>query len=105
MIMLFTADELLHELDLVDATIAQLVRCAGTGASADFERRLDTHARSLRAMLDVDGAAVVQDTMEAARRVLDAADPAAPIMMLDMARENLAAVIRRQAARATPRAA
>lgn len=103
--MLFTADELLHELDLIDATMARVIRSAGGGGSADFERRLDTHARSLRAMLDADAAAVVQDTIDAARRVLDSADPAAPLLMLSMARDTLAAVVRRQAARAAPRAA
>ena len=46
-------------------------------------------------MLDEDGAAVTLDTIDAAKRVMTAADPAAPLLMLEMARQNLAAVIRR----------
>ena len=39
------------------------------------------------------------DTIDAARRAMSAADPAAPLMVLAMSRDNLAAVVRRQAAR------
>lgn len=91
----FSADELRAELERCDATMAIAVRRAGQGSDPVFERRLDAHARSLRAMLDADGAAVTMDTIDAAKRVLSAADPAAPLLMLAMARENLAAVIRR----------
>lgn len=99
------ADELLHELDLIDATMDAATRRAGGGCDPEFERRLDTHARRLRVLLDADGVAVAQDTIDAARRVMEAADPAAPLLMLDMGRQTLAAMIRRQAVRASPRAA
>lgn len=91
----FSADELRAELERIDATMAIAVRRAGQGSDPVFERRLDAHGRSLRAMLDADGAAVTMDTIDAAKRVMSAADPAAPLLMLAMARENLVAVIRR----------
>ncbi|MFD0739711.1 hypothetical protein ACFQZQ_10510 [Lysobacter koreensis] len=99
------ADELLTELARADASLALAVRRAGQGCEPEFERRLDGHARSLRALLDGNGAEVATDTVEAAKRVLDAADPAAPLLMLAMARETLTALVRRQAARLTQQAA
>ncbi len=77
----------------------QVVRRAGRGTDPEFNRRLDRHARCLRAMLDAEGLVVAMDTLEAARRAMDAADPAAPLLMLAISRENLAAVVRRQASR------
>ncbi|HEY0661587.1 MAG TPA: hypothetical protein VGD21_09765 [Lysobacter sp.] len=99
------ADELLHELARVDATMLQVIRRAGQGCGPDFERRLDTHARSLRALLGSDATDVVPDAVDAAKRVMTAADPSAPLLMLAMARDTLAAVVRRQAARATRKVA
>ena len=99
------ADELLQELARIDATMASVIRRAGQGCGPDFERRLDTHARSLRALLGADAAAVVTDVVDAAKRVMTAADPAAPLLMLAMARETLTAVVRRHAARVTRRVA
>lgn len=96
-----TADELLQELARLDATMQQVIRRAGRGCGPNFERRLDAHARSLRAMLDTDHAELATDIIEAAKRVIHAADPAAPLLMLAMARKTLAAVIRRQAMRST----
>ena len=95
------ADELLTELARADASLALAIRRAGQGCEPEFERRLDGHTRSLRALLDGNGAQVAADTIEAAKRVLDAADPAAPLLMLAMARETLTALVRRQAARLT----
>jgi hypothetical protein len=91
----FTHDELQQELACTEATFALAVRRAGAGHDPALERQLDAHGRSLRAMLDADAAVVVADALEAAKRVLDAADPAAPLLMLEMARANLAAVVRR----------
>lgn len=97
-----SADELLQELARLDATMGQVIRCAGSGHTPDVERRLDAHARSLRVLLDAEGAAVAADTVDAAKRVLFSAEPEAPLMMLSMARATLAAMIRRQAARSMP---
>lgn len=89
------ADELLQELDRIEATFDEAARRAGEGCPPDFERRLGAHLRSLRSMLGVDDLTVADDAMEAAERAMSAADPEAPLMMLAMARERLAAVIRR----------
>ena len=99
------ADELLEELARIEATLDEAARRAGQGCPPDFERRLGAHLRSLRSMLGPDDMALADDAMEAAERAMNAGDPAAPLMMLSMARENLAGVLRRQAAAAALRAA
>ena len=99
MTMHIAAAELLQELALLDATMAKVARQAGQGQDPALERRLDTHLRSLRVLLDSNGAAIAEDTVDAAKRALDSAEPAAPMLMLKMARGNLAAVVRKQAAR------
>ena len=93
----YTADELLLELARIETTLAEAVRRAGQGCSAEFRRRFDGHLRSLRSMLAPDDLAVAVDTLDAAQRVLEAADPAAPLLMLAMARDTLGGVVRRQA--------
>ena len=100
-----TADEYLHALAQLDAAMAQVVRRAGQGCGPDCERRLDQSSRGLRALLGPDCTDVVTDVIDAARLVLTAADPSAPQMMLTMARQTLAAVVHRQAARATRKVA
>jgi hypothetical protein len=77
--------------------MAETVRRAGQGCGPDFERKLDARIRSLRPMLKEEDLAVAIDAIEAAKRVLISADPAAPLMMLAMARQTLNGVIRRQA--------
>lgn len=96
-----TSDELLHALARVDAAMAQVVRRAGQGCGPDCERHLESASRGLRALLGADAGQVVSDVLEAARRVLTSADPSAPLLMLTMARQTLAAVVHRHAARAT----
>jgi hypothetical protein len=97
----FSADELQQEMSRLDATMACAIRLAGRGPDPVLDRRLAAHLRVLRAMLDDDGAMATEDAVEAARRAMDAAEPAAPLRMLDMAREVLAIKVRRQATRAT----
>ena len=99
MTMHIAADELLRELAQLDTTMAKVARQAGTGHDPELERELDTHLRSLRVLLDENGTAIAEDTIDAAKRVLDSAEPAAPLLMLKMARNNLTAVVRRLAAR------
>ncbi|HEU4992296.1 MAG TPA: hypothetical protein VFT52_07400 [Luteimonas sp.] len=91
------ADELLIELDRIEATFDDAVRRAGQGCAPDFERRFGAHLRSLRSMLGPDDLTVAEDAMEAAERVMNAADPEAPLRMLSMARERLGALCRRLA--------
>ncbi|GAB3387536.1 hypothetical protein [Lysobacter fragariae] len=100
-----SADELLHALARLDGAMAQVVRRAGEGCGPECERHLDNASRGLRALLGADSAQVVVDVIEAARRVLTAADPAAPLLMLTMARQTLAALVHRHAARATRKVA
>ncbi len=71
-----SADELRHELARIDATMTQAIRRAGRGLDPDFERRLDTHLRSLRAILGPDGVTAAADVIDAAKRAINAADPA-----------------------------
>jgi hypothetical protein len=92
------ADELLDELARVEATLGEAARRGGQGCAPDFERRMQAHQRSLRSMLDADGVAVATDALEAAERVMVSADPAAPLLMLDIARATLRGLVQRQAA-------
>ena len=92
------ADELLDELARVEATLGEAARRGGQGCGPDFERRMQAHQRSLRSMLDADGVAVATDALEAAERVMVSADPAAPLLMLDIARTTLRGLVQRQAA-------
>ena len=96
----FSADELHQELARFDATMARAIRRAGHGPDPGLERYLAGHVRVFRAMLDEEGTTAAVDAAEAARRAMDAADPAASLHMLTMARETLAAKVRRQATRA-----
>ncbi len=98
-------DELLHALARLDGAMATVVRRAGAGCGPDCERHLESASRGLRALLGPDDGQMVNDVLDAARRVLTAADPAAPLLMLTMARQTLAAVVHRHAARATRRVA
>jgi hypothetical protein len=91
------ADELLLELDRIEATLDEAMRRAGEGFGPAFERRMGAHLRSLRAVLGPDDFRVAEDAMEAAERVMNAAQPEAPLAMLGMARERLAALLRRLA--------
>lgn len=99
MTMHIAADELMQELASLEATLVKVARQAGAGHDPILERRLDTHLRSLRVLLDANGVAIAEDTIDAAKRVLDTAEPDAPLLMLRMARDSLAAAVRRQAAR------
>jgi hypothetical protein len=96
----FSTDELLQELARFDATMAQVVGHAGRGPDPAIDRLLSSHVRVLRAMLDEDGGTAAADAVDAARRAMDAADPGAPLLMLDMARKALETKVRRQATRA-----
>lgn len=95
--MQIAADELLTELERTDAMMVEVVRCAGQGCSHEFERRFEAQLRKLRSLLGADGAQAAADLIDAAERVLTSADPAAPLLMLSLARKTLAAVVRREA--------
>lgn len=100
-----TADEMLRALARLDAAMALVVKRAGQGCGPECERHLDSASRGLRVLLAGDDAQLVADVVEAARRVLTSADPAAPLLMLAMARQTLSTLVHRQAARAMLRVA
>jgi hypothetical protein len=93
-----TADQLRQQHAYLEDGIAHAMRRAGRGPDLVLQRRLMGQARALQAMLaDRDGAQAVADCADAACRVMDTAEPDAPLHMLAMAREALARVVRRQA--------
>jgi hypothetical protein len=101
----FAAEELMEELARIDVLIREATRRAGQGFDPDFERQLDACLRSLRPMLGADDMTVAADAIEAAKRVVTAADPDAPLLMLAMAHKTLNGVLRRQARNQRLRAA
>jgi hypothetical protein len=93
----FSAEELMDELTRINALMRDAVRHAGQGVNPELERQLDACLRSLRPMLGADDFTVAADAIEAAKRVMTAADPGAPLLMLGMAQKTLAGVLRRRA--------
>jgi UTP:GlnB (protein PII) uridylyltransferase len=93
----FAAEELMDELSHVNSLMHEATRRAGQGCNPDFERQLDACLRSLRPMLSADDFVVAADVIEAAKRVMTAADPEAPLLMLAMAHKTLTGVLRRRA--------
>ncbi|MCF7223645.1 hypothetical protein [Marilutibacter chinensis] len=80
-----------------EVTLSLIRRHAGGGLDPHLERQLDHHQRTLRGLLGRE-ADLASTAIDAAKRALTAADPAAPLLMLEMAREALAAGVRRQLA-------
>ena len=99
------ADELLAALARMDATLQAVRRAAGQGSTPELERELLGQLRCLRALLGPSSGDLVDDVGDAARRVLDAAEPDAPLMVLAMAQDMLASVVRRHATHPLPSAA
>lgn len=92
------AEELLAALARMEATVHAVRSAAGQGNTPELERELQARQRCLRALLATGSDQVVEDVVDAARRVLDAAAPEAPLLVLAMAWQSLASVVRRQAA-------
>ena len=88
----------------IDSTLELATRRAGQGLDPRVERELDTLARRLCTRLHGRAAALVHDAVELAKRVMDAADPEAPLLMLRIARENLLRELRRHAPLPAPAA-
>ena len=85
----------LDELDDLDTLLAETVRRAGHGPDARVARRLDAQARIVGVLVDDTVRGLIEDAVDAGKRVMDAADPAAPKLMLDVAQRNLLAAVRR----------
>ena len=92
------ADELLLAFAHLERTLAAVRRGAGQGCSHALQRELHAHLRSLRALLGGEAVPLVEDVVDAALRVLEAADPAAPLHALMLAEQGLRTRVRRQAA-------
>lgn len=92
------AEELLAALARMEAAVHAVRSAAGQGNTPELERELQARQRCLRALLAAGSEQVVEDVVDAARRVLEAAAPEAPLLVLAMAWRSLASVVRRQAA-------
>ena len=92
------SDELLAALARMETALAVVRRAAGQGSTPELERELLAQLRCLRTLLGPGAAPVVEDVVDAARRVLDAAEPDAPLLVLTMAQDTLASIVRRQSA-------
>lgn len=82
----------------IDSLLDEAVQRAGKGLDPRLARRLDTAVRQFCDALAAAHAALVdavRDAAELARRVMDAADPEAPLLMLRLAREQLDRAMRR----------
>lgn len=100
------AEDLTSAFTELETTLLKLRRLAGSGTTPELERELRAHQRSLRSMLGAEATVLVEDVVDAALRVLDAADPSAPLLVLAMGQRSLGTLIRRQAAQvAMPAAA
>lgn len=85
----------LGELDDLDTLLAEAVRRAGTGPDMRVYRRISAQARQLSALLPVPLHRLVDEAADAGKRLMDAAETAAPQLMLEVAQRNLLAAVRR----------
>ncbi|MCE7032326.1 hypothetical protein LY625_06780 [Lysobacter sp. GX 14042] len=90
-----TANLLTRELERLDDTLDEAVSRAGQGEDPRFARRAGAHLRRLADYLDADAYAAAEQALEDARRLLDAAEPAAPLLMLEHSRARFADTLRR----------
>jgi len=86
---------LVHELDRLEATFDEAAARAGQGEDPAFARRAGAHLRRLAVHLDADAYAAAEQALDDACRVLDAAEPAAPLLMLEYSRIRLLDALRR----------
>lgn len=97
--MTLSVHTLLDELADFETLLAEASRRGGQDVEPRVERRLDAQARTVAALIDPASRRLVYETVEAAKRVMGAADPAAPRLMLEIARASLERAVRRQVAR------
>lgn len=86
---------LAHELERLEATLDEAAGRAGEGEDLAFARRAGAHLRRLAGHLDADAYAAAEQALDDACRVLDAAEPAAPLLMLEYSRARLSDALRR----------
>lgn len=90
-------EEMLAAFARLEETLGRVRRDAGAGCAHTYQRDLHAHLRSLRALLPGDAARLAEDVVDAATRVLESAEPEAPLHALQLAVASLGALIRRQA--------
>lgn len=93
-------EETLAAFARLEETLGRVRRDAGAGCAYTYQRELHAHLRSLRALLPGDAAPLAEDVVDAANRVLESAQPDAPLHALQLSVTSLGALIRRQAAAA-----
>ena len=87
-------DEIAQALARLDTVLARIRRDAGAGHCPEHERSLAAPLRTLRVLGGAQTADVAHDLADAARRALEAADPEAPLRVLEMSRRSLGAAAR-----------
>ena len=92
-----TPDEFLQALGTLDAAIDHVRRDAGNGASPEHQYVLLALMRRLRALVGNDAMALAGDVRDAALRALDASNPAAALVMLELAYGSLRGLLNRLA--------
>ena len=90
-----SATALAHEIERLQASLDEAAARAGTGEDPRFSRRAGGHLRRLSSWLDGAAYAAAEQAVDDACRVLDAAEPAAPLLMLEHSRRQLATALRR----------
>lgn len=98
-------DELLGAIDHVQEVVACVRRDAGSCVTPEHERMLHALTRGLRPLAGDDAHALGIDVRDAALRALEASEPAAPLLVLDLTSDSLQRLLQRMATAATPQAA
>lgn len=100
-----TPDEFLRAVGTLDAAIDHVRRDAGSGASPEHQYALLALMRRLRTLVGDDAMALAGDVRDAALRALDASNPAAALVTLELAYCSLRSLLNRLAGFGLPRAA
>ncbi len=100
-----TPDEFLQAVGTLDAAIDRVRRDAGAGVAPEHEYALLALLRRLRTLVGDDAMALAGDVRDAALRALDASNPAAAMVTLELAYCSLRGLLNRLAGFGMPRAA
>ena len=100
-----TPDEFLQAVGTLDAAIDRVRRDAGAGVAPEHEYALLALLRRLRTLVGDDAMALAGDVRDAALRALDASNPTAAMVTLELAYCSLRGLLNRLAGYGVPRAA
>ena len=98
-------DELLGAIDHLQEVVACVRRDAGSCVTPEHERMLHALTRRLRTLVGDDAMALAGDVRDAALRALEAGNPAAALVTLELAYCSLRGLLNRLAGFGMPRAA